>query len=259
MSLLGSASLLGVGGAVGARLESYTFDLSAYDTGSILGGGAVPIQDVTGAKTINLYSYRDAFADDIALSLGSGLVITPKVNANYDNDTPGVSEIDLRDVWSDLDLTTDLVGFAAQMSASPISANYQGYGLAAYESATGFASRRVDVGCLYDGAIQRYVQQLGPGSNTQYVSSGAQQNYPSIVLFGLNANLNLDTSMPASPFAATLLRQTVLFDSVPAGTANPYTAATLRFAMVAIRGPGAQPTITVPQFKVWRLRLDASV
>lgn len=244
-------------GTTGAIWESYTIDLTATDIGSIL-GGTTSLSDSTVTALLDVTSYNDAQADAIDVTAAVGLTIQPKSGANFDSTATGIYDIDLRDLWSDLDLSTDEVAVTIDADCAPMTANYQGFSLVAYESATGLPTRRVDVGCLYDGAAQRFRQTIGNITGTAY-TAGAQRPFATLHLTGLNTRACLDTAMPADPVAATLLEEFSTFGTVPGGTANPYTAATLRFAVVAIRGAAvAQPTITCRTIKCWRLRKDAA-
>lgn len=248
----------GGGGTAGAAWESSTLDFTLIDTGSLL-GGTTALTDGINPSSLSVTSYNDAWADDIRCDAGIGLTITPKIDANFDSQAPGISGIDLRDLFADLDLATDAVAVTIDADVSPMSANYQGYALVAYESGTGLPTRRVDVGCLYDNAAQRFRQTVNSGNiiGTAY-TAGAQRPFATLHLTGLDTRACLDTAMPPDPLAATLLERFSTFGSVPGGTANPYTAATLRWAIVGIRGSGAQPTITVRSITAWRLRLDAA-
>lgn len=237
----------------GPAWESFEVDFTAMDVGSVLGGTTA--LDVVGGGTINATSYRDAYADDVTILGGVGLQILPKVNANYNSDTPGIYGIDLRDQWADFDPALDEFAVLVDADCTPMNDAYHGFGVVIYDATGGLPSQRVDAGCLYDGGAQRYRQLIAGG--TAY-TAGVQRPWVLLHAQRLSCRVAFETAEPVDPTDTTEVDCFSLYARNPGGGANPYTAARTRVAFVALRGPSAtRPTITCRKMKFFRRRIGA--
>ena len=235
------------GGSVGVSWESYRFDLTAYNNGSILGGSAVPILDTTGVKTLNLRSIYDAACTDMVLATGTGLTVST-ITGNFDTNPPGV-EFDPCDVFADYDPATDEVAITAHVTGSG------GVGTFLLWSKNG--SRMNDhfsVGC-YGG--DRYFRRRLGGATDSYTTAAAAVAWHMVHYVGTAGPVRaaLASSEPADPYAATLIHQPGQPESLgPTAAAAGYSAANLRGAIVGILAG----SIVVTELTLWRLAKDSA-
>ena len=236
------------GGSVGVSWESYRFDLTAYNNGSILGGSAVPILDTTGVKTLNLRSIYDAACANMVLASGTGLTVST-ITGNFDTNPPGV-EFDPRDVFADYDAATDEIAVTASVTGSG------GAGTFVFWSKNG--SRMNDhfsVGCV--GGNRYFRRRLGGGTD-EYSTAGAAQVWHMVHYTGAAGCIRaaLGAAEPADPYAPSLVHFPGMPENVGGAnsSAATWSAANLRGAIVGIQAG----SIVVSELSLWRLAKDSA-